>query len=180
MNKKHFLVLLVIGVIFSVSLTWAAEPAKMSQQEIGNDLAVKVPLKDIIKKAVGSGMDIGEAVAALINAGADPSVVVYIAITAGYSTKKVVRAALLAGAPLNAVVYAAVGAGADAKEMADGAIEAGIAPSAVASAIASATAPGATVFGYTPAAEAAPAVYTPLAPVLIGGGGGKVASPSKP
>ena len=121
MNKKHFLVLLVTGVMFCVSLAWAAESNKISQNEIENAVAAKVPINDIIKKAVDSGMDIGEAVAALIKAGADPSVVVYIAITEGYSTKEVVKAALLAGAPLNAVVSTAVGAGADTKEIADGA-----------------------------------------------------------
>lgn len=57
--------------------------------------------------------EIGNAVSALITAGADSAAVVSAAVSAGVNPQSVVSAAIKAGAPANAVISAAVSAGAD-------------------------------------------------------------------
>jgi FecR protein len=158
---------------------------KKGEMGLAADLAAGVPLKDIINDAVKDGMNIEAIVSESLAEGVDPALVVYTAITEGYAAQAVVKAALKEGAPLDAVISAAAGAGADKNSIYVGAAEAGAPPAAVANAISSSSSPGAPVFGYTAPVQAPPAVYTPPAPVAIGGGGGatpstKPASPSKP
>jgi hypothetical protein len=153
---------------------------------IARDLAAGIPLKAVINKLVKDGVNIHLIIADAITEGVAPSLIVYTAITEGYAAQTVVAAALKAGAPLDAVVNSATVAGADKKAIYIGAAEAGAPPAAVANAITTASAPPAPVFGYSAPAESSPtSVYTPPAPVVVGGGGGgtpstQVASPSKP
>jgi hypothetical protein len=152
---------------------------------IAQDLASGIPLKDLINEAVKEGVNIHMVVAEAITQGVDPSLVVYTAVTEGYAVPTIVKAALKSGAPLDAVVNSAMAGGADKKSIYVGAAAAGAPPAAVANSISSFGAPASPVFGYTSPADVSPGVYTPPAPVAVGGGGGgtpstKPASPYKP
>jgi hypothetical protein len=98
----------------------------------------------------------GEVVAAVIQTGEDPSLVVYTAITQEYPASVVVRAALLAGAPLEAVVRSATQAGADKKSIYVGAADAGAAPGDVEVALSAAHTPGEPIFIFIPSTASFP------------------------
>jgi len=145
---------------------------KRGELGIARDLAAGIPLKDIINNAVSDGVKIQEVVAQAVAEGVEPSLVVYTAITEEYAVPLVVSAAITAGAPLNITVNAAIGAGAEKQDIYAGAAYAGVPPTPVANAIVSSAAPAPTVFEYTSPVDPPPGVYTPAAPVVLGGGGG--------
>ena len=140
----------MIATVFSLNTAWAGDAEKKSYKMIERDVAAKVPVPDIIKHAVDSGMDIGSVVDALIKSGTDASSVVYTSITEGYPAGDVVRSAVEADAPLNTVVNSAINGGADTEMVAKGALKAGESPSAVATEISAATAPQSPVFSSSP------------------------------
>ena len=146
----------------------------LTQKEVALSVAVSsgTPLKDILRDAVQSGDSIESVIAALGNVGVDPAAVVYAAIVDKYPVQTVVKAGLETGAPLDEIINAATSAGADKKSIYAGAAEAGAPPALVANAISGNSSPGSPVFGYSSPVDAPPSVYTPHAPVAIGGGGG--------
>jgi len=159
--------------------------AKYTAKDIERDLAAGVSLGAIMDKAVELGMPIEQVVSAMLDAGVNPSNVVYTAITEGYSAKQVCCEAIEHGAPLNVVAAAALGAGADRKTIIAGAREAGVPPAAIASALANGAAPGGPVYGSALPLGSTPLAMIPAPPTVIGGGGGgtpstQLASPYMP
>lgn len=204
-----FLVL-SLGIV-SIPLIEAAGPAGNTESEgsvqrarLTADVATRRPLRKIIRRAVADGMGIERVVATLIEAGSDSQAVAYTAILEGYSACEVVKGALEAHADrrlvasaaieaqgykgasealayLQLVVSAAIAAGADSALICTCAVEAGLSPEVCADAVASASAPGAPVYGYSDSASEA-GIYSPGTSVVYGGGGGttRKASPHKP
>lgn len=154
------------------------------EKKIEADLAAKRPLNAILKDAVDSGMNVEDAVAALIGAGADPKTAVYTAISEGYSAEQTVFGALAAGSNLQTVTDAAVSAGGDRGQIAVGESEAGYNADQVADSLSNSSGPGSPVYGYSNPNPTTTTNSFPQSSVVIGGGGGggstNNASPSKP
>src|SRR3990172_1724888 len=111
---RHFLLLLVVAVmLFSAVLAWAEEINNKMTQQIERDVSANIPVRSIIIKAMRSGIDLTDVIAGLTEVTANPSLVVYTAISEGYPAQEVVAAALRANAYLDSVVNAAVVVGAD-------------------------------------------------------------------
>ena len=147
--------------------------ATYNDKDVARDLADGSSLSAVMDKAVESGMPIEQVVKAMLDAGVNPSVLVYTAVVEGYSAKQVVSSAVMNGAPLSVVTAAAIGAGAEKKVVISGAMDAGAPPAAIATAVANGTAPGAPVYGSPISLDSTPISLIPApAPVISGGGGG--------
>ena len=162
----------------------AKKQPQYTDKDMERDLASGLPLSVVLDKAVEGGMTIQDAVAAALNAGANPASVVYTAITEGYPTNQVVESAIENGAPLSIVLSTALAAGGDKMLVITGAVDAGVPPPAVASTMAAVTTNGTTIDGTTPIVIT-PSTIIPTTLPGIGGGGGATpstlpASPYKP
>jgi hypothetical protein len=158
---------------------------KYTSADMARDIAAGVPLPEVFDEASASGMTVSQMVTAALEAGESPYVVVYTAITEGYPAQAVVAAAVNEGAPLTEVISAALMAGAEKKAVISGAVSAGAPASAVASSFAVASASASPVYGYELLMGPTVETIIPLAPILVGGGGGvtpstQPASPYQP
>jgi hypothetical protein len=137
-----------------------------NDQAFARDLAVGLPLHQVLDRAIESGLTIGEAVEAALEAGVAPYEVVYTAVSEGFPAAAVITAAVRNGARLQDVVSAALIAGAEIKAITGGAQMAAATADEVASALANALNGSAPVYGYT----------APISgPVM---GAGSIASPT--
>ena len=162
----------VMAVLFLMSMAvslplWAADQQDPKLAQIAADVAAGTDIALIIQQAVAGGMTVANAVEAVVNAGADPGRVAYIAITANYSAESVVQGAITAVSKmglsdadfqtaLTLIASAALQAGANPRQIISGAANAGVANNVIANAIAQARLNPAPVFGYTAPAPAGP------------------------
>lgn len=153
---------------------------KYGTKDLSGDLAMGMPLGEVLDKAVKNGMPIEDAVnAAISEAGVAADAAVYTAITEGYPVNKVVESAIKSGAALNTVVSSALAAGGEKKLIILGSQDAGVPPVAIANAFVGTGSPNAPIGGGGGATGGTPPVTIPTPPTPIGGGGGAPASTKK-
>src|SRR4030042_2730152 len=162
----------VMAVLFLMSMVVssplrAAEAPDPRLAQIAADVAAGSDMAIIIQQAVAGGMTVANAVEAVINAGADPGRVVYLAITANYPAESVVQGAITAVLKmglsdanfqnaLTLIASTALQAGANSSQIIGGAANAGVADNVIANALAQARLNSAPIFGYTAPAPAGP------------------------
>ncbi len=124
-------------------------PKKYGAGDAARDLAAGTTVAEVLDRCALAGMSVDDMVAAGLEAGIDPYVLVYTAITEGFPVQSVVSAAIRNGASLGAVITAASLAGGETNAIISGAADAGAPAEAIATAIANADTAGAPVYGYS-------------------------------
>ncbi len=131
---------------------------KYSSSDAARDLAAGATVAEVLDRSALAGMSVDDMIAAILEAGVDPYVIVYTAITEGFPVRPVVAAAVRNGAPLNVVVSASVMAGGEMNAVISGAADAGAPPDAIASAAADVDSSGGSIYTYTLPVTNAPGI----------------------
>jgi len=154
-----FAVLCLTSLILPFSLSAAGESNTLAAS-IAADVASGRDVAQIIKSALAGGMSLENAIVAIIQAGANPANVTYLAITAKYPAESVLKGACEAIAKmglsqdnyLNALTLifsAAIQAGASQTQICNSCLAVGVDSTLIANACTQASTNQGPVFGYT-------------------------------